>query len=338
MTTPLATQVARVCQSRVSARVLLGIVEVFEEVGLSRARLFAAAALDPALAPHASVSREETHRLCEAAMLLSRDATLGLHCAERLRAATFNPLSHLVLHSRTLGQSLDSLLRFHRLLSDETSLRLMEHGSFVVLRHSAIGVASLEAKRFWAEFLMSSVLCMIRSIRPGAKIERVHFTHAAPAHHDEYTRVFKAPVFFDRSFTELVFARSLLDAVCPHSDQDVHDAMRAIAQQRIDRGSHSYAEQVRDCLIEKAMCADMSDVARSVGISVRSLRRRLSEEHKSFKDIQKEAQAIIAQSYLRDNRLTIGEVAFEMGFSDTTSFHRAFKRWTGTTPMAARAG
>jgi AraC-like DNA-binding protein len=72
-------------------------------------------------------------------------------------------------------------------------------------------------------------------------------------------------------------------------------------------------------------------------MSVRSLRRQLEAEGKSFGDVHDEALANVAQRLLRDRRRTVQQVAFEMGFSDPSAFHRAFKRWTGTTPKAYRS-
>ena len=69
---------------------------------------------------------------------------------------------------------------------------------------------------------------------------------------------------------------------------------------------------------------------------MRSLRRRLEAEGKSYLEIENEAFATVANHLLRERHLTIQETAFEMGFLSTSTFHRAFKRWTGTTPNASR--
>jgi AraC-like DNA-binding protein len=99
-----------------------------------------------------------------------------------------------------------------------------------------------------------------------------------------------------------------------------------------------YAMRVRELLVEKAWPdrMDMKSVAKAMEISERSLRRRLAAEGRSYDDISSEALAIVARHFLRDPRRTIGEIAYEMGFSDTSAFHRAFKRWTGTTPNGYR--
>jgi AraC-like DNA-binding protein len=120
-----------------------------------------------------------------------------------------------------------------------------------------------------------------------------------------------------------------------HKDEDVHEALRAIAERRILRlTEHTpFTLRVRDLLVEQGPThPDMDRIARALGLSKRSLRRRLVSEGSSYKAIVKEALAIVAKRYLREKRLTIQETAYEMGFADSSTFHRAFKRWTGNTP------
>ena len=82
----------------------------------------------------------------------------------------------------------------------------------------------------------------------------------------------------------------------------------------------------------------MNAAARALGLSVRSLRRRLAEEGRAYHDIASDALAAVAKQFLEDGQHTIQETAYEMGFSAPSTFHRAFKRWTGTTPTAYRQG
>src|ERR1051326_9089628 len=113
-----------------SVRVLRGLVEAVERVGVSREELLRAAQLEPAELDdeEACVPRFIVYRLCERALELTRDPAFGLHFSESLCAAAFNPISHLVAHAPTLRQGLESLHRFHRLLSDQESFRVSEHG------------------------------------------------------------------------------------------------------------------------------------------------------------------------------------------------------------------
>jgi AraC-like DNA-binding protein len=80
----------------------------------------------------------------------------------------------------------------------------------------------------------------------------------------------------------------------------------------------------------------MDEAARSVGLSVRSLRRRLSSEGSSYQTVANEALVIVAKHLLMPKQYSIQETAYAMGFADARSFHRAFRRWTGVTPGAYR--
>jgi len=100
----------------------------------------------------------------------------------------------------------------------------------------------------------------------------------------------------------------------------------------------TYAQRVRDLLLEHGAQkrTDMNAVARALGLSARSLRRRLCDEGVSYNTIAEDALATLAKQLLSDEARSIQETAYSMGFSDPSAFYRAFKRWTGTTPKTYR--
>jgi AraC-like DNA-binding protein len=329
-------------ESTLSMRIVRGLVEAVEQEGLPRVELLQAAQLEAADldCEEACVPRTEVYRLCELALDLTRDPAFGLHWAERLCGSTFNPVSHLVAHSATLRQGFESLHKFHRLLSDQTSFQVTEHNDKVIVQYFGATGASCRMQRFASEMLVLGIVRLIRSFGAGARPESVSFEYPMPEYHAEYCRLLELTPRFEQPFTGVVFDRALMNMVSLHKDEDVHDALRVIAERRILRlTQHTpFMLRVRDLLVEQAATheLDMNSVARTLGFSTRSLRRRLVAEGSSYKAIVKEALAIIAKQYLRDRRLTIQETAYEMGFADTSTFHRAFKRWTGTTPSAYR--
>lgn len=80
----------------------------------------------------------------------------------------------------------------------------------------------------------------------------------------------------------------------------------------------------------------LRQVAQRLHLSERSLQRRLDAEGTRFADLVDEVRRELALRYIADERLALGEVAYLLGFAEPSPFHRAFKRWTGTTPTAAR--
>lgn len=326
-----------------SGRIVQGLLEAVETVGVPRISLLRAAQIEPEQLEIAEfrIRCSEVYRLCELALDLTGDPALGLHWAEKLSGDTFNPISHMLAHSATLRQAFESLSQYRRLLTDKASYELLETDDLVTIRCVPSPSASSPVRRFTAEMLLTSLFRLIRSFRARARPRCVSFDYPAPPYRAEYARVFEGTESFDQPFTGIVFERELMNAVSPHKDDDVHSALRSIAEQRVLRLMHRtpYAVRVRDFLVQHAPAAraDMATVARALGLSVRSLRRRMDEEEKTFNSVANEAQAIVAKNLLRNTERTIQEIAYELGFADASSFHRAFKRWTGTTPLAYRA-
>jgi AraC-like DNA-binding protein len=330
-------------ESTVSMRVVLGLVEAVEEAGVSRSRFLRAAELrsEQLDAPDARMPRSDVYRLCECAIGVTGDTGLGLHWGERLTANTFNPLSHLIFHSATLRQAIESLSKFHRLLTDQPSFDVSESEGRVIVRWKSLPGVQLCVQRFTAEMLMTGFFRLLRSFCSTARPERVNFDYSAPPYSTEYTRVFGGVERFEQQFTGLIFDSRLMNVTSPYNDEDVHSALRSIAEQRILRLTQRtpYAVRVRDALVKQGPpCdSDMEGVARTLGLSVRSLRRRLADEGKTYNAVANDALAIIARDLLRQKQRTIQEAAYDMGFSDTSTFHRAFKRWTGMTPQEYRS-
>jgi AraC-like DNA-binding protein len=328
--------------STVSMCFVRGLVEVVEQAGMPGEEFLRAACIEAEQlqAVEARLSRAELNRIFELAMDLLGDPALGLHCAEELRGGAFVPISELLTHAATLRRAFETLARFQRLLSDEPSFELVEHEDVATVRCLRAGAKSLRVQRFSAEMRLTNYLRLIRTFSLRARPERVSFEFAAPRYRREYSRVFEDTERFDQPFTGIAFDRALLDVPSPHKDEEVHEALRTIAERRIMRLAHRvpYGLRVRRLLEQRgaARRLDMQSVARSLGLSVRSLRRRLTAEGTSYHAVEDEALAVFAKHLLRDERRTIQETAYEMGFSDTSTFHRAFKRWTGTTPSAYR--
>jgi len=323
-----------------SMRFVQALVHVVERAGVPRRAILRALRIDAAqlTVADARVPASELHRMFEHAIELTGDPALGLRWVTGLNAPAFAPLTYLVAHAGSLRQGLDTLSSFQRLVLDGSCFELVEHDGKASVRCGSIPDAPLHVRRLASEMMVSCFWLLLRS--GGARPERACFEHAAPPYRKHYTRIFKRAERFGQPWSGVVFDGALLDRPWPHGDEDMQAALRALAERRVLRLTQraAYAQRVRDFLVGQGRPrrVDMQTVARALELSARSLRRRLASERRSYKDIENEALAIVAKRLLLDERRTIQETAYEMGFSDTTAFHRAFKRWTGTTPSAYR--
>jgi len=125
------------------------------------------------------------------------------------------------------------------------------------------------------------------------------------------------------------------------ADAQVFAALKKQAEAELQdvAESCSFAERVRQLIVTRYADSEpnMQSIARRLGLSPRSLRRKLEAEGTGFGAVSDDALAQVARDILNEPHTTVQEAAYRMGFSEASSFHRAFKRWTGMTPSAYRA-
>jgi AraC-like DNA-binding protein len=169
--------------------------------------------------------------------------------------------------------------------------------------------------------------------------ERRNVVVIPPVYAREYERAFGIAAQHGRPHTEIAFARGLLDTPSPHADAKMYTAQRTIAErlmQQVEQAGPA-SGRVRALLCKRfPERIYMSEVARVLGVSERNLRKQLTDEGSSFREIEHGVLGTLTQELLQNPAHTIQQVAFLMGFSDATTFHRAVKRWTGLTPSALR--
>mgnify|MGYP003449647557 FL=1 len=292
-----------------------------------------------ALSEDARLPRTKLFELFELALELTGDPAFGLHSVEALTSEAVSPLGALVSHAATLREALGSLQEFRALFGSESTFEIHEKDGKVRVRCHRFAEASVTAQRYLCEVSLGGLYLFLRRFE-AAPVDYVAFAYRAPDYQAEYARVFEGRARFDQPWSGLCFDAAKLTAPAPHVDRELHDTLSAYARRRVRRltVTQTWAERIHELLVWQSPPRDMSMrvVGKKLGVSVRSLRRHLSHEGKPYADIVSEARAAIAKVCLLDERRTIMETAQELGFSDNTSFHRAFKRWTGLTPMEYR--
>jgi AraC-like DNA-binding protein len=325
-----------------SIQVVQGIVTAVERMGVPRRRYLRAAELEEASLrnPEQRLDRESVFRLTELALDVTEDPAFGLHWCEGLSQHSFALLSNLLAHASDLRSAFETLFRFGKLLNDDMQMELSERDGAATLRCDGPIGHSLRYERIAAEMVTLGIYMLIRQFDPDATVESVSFAYAAPEYRSEYTRVFTAAERFRQPFTGLVFDAALLDAQSPFKDEHLVLNLRSVAEQRIARMQRvaPYWKQVSEFLRQQSAPhrVTMADVAQALSVSERSLQRHLAASGHSYSSIANAAAAVTATYLIEQQMLSIKQTAHEMGFSDPSSFHRAFKRWTGKTPGVLR--
>ena len=320
----------------VSAGFVDDVLDCLRQRGVATEVLLQSAGLPPDL--HDAVTPSQFGRLWLASSAILDDEFFGL-AARPMRPGSFALLGHAVLHAGTLEQALRRALRFLRVVLDEPhgELRAGRVGQAQIVLHDRGPARSAFAYRtFW--LILMGVACWLVGRR--IPLRRIDFSCAAPPHRDDYREFFGASVHFDQPDSRLVFDASHLQLPTIRSPQALKTFLRGAPANILVRYRHDagWATRIRDHLksVPPIAWPDFDTLAQQLDIAPATLRRRLRGEGQSFAAIKDELRDALARALLRDGDHSIIEIAEMLGFSEPSAFHRAFRKWTGTSPAAFR--
>jgi AraC-like DNA-binding protein len=195
--------------------------------------------------------------------------------------------------------------------------------------------------RHVAEFIVATLVLAARAaIETTLPIVEIRFAHREPADTSEHQRILAAPLRFDANENAIVLPSSALDLPHARADARLVHMLDRHARDLLGRlpEVHDFTDRVRAVLAAELRGGNPSaeHVADTLHMSVRTLSRRLADLGTSHKELLDTLRCELAKTHLAADALAIGEVAFLLGFSEASAFHRAFRRWTGRTPQEFR--
>ena len=300
--------------------------ELLANVGLSSSLLHV---------PQARVSAKHYGALWRAIAAALDDEFFGQD-SRRMKVGTFAMLCHSVLSCKTLGHAVDRSLRFYALILDDISgsAERDANEARIVLHEHAPGVS----QRVFAHELLLMLLYGLSCWLVGRRIPilRTEFSYAEPAHSAEYRLMYCADLRFNRPHTLLAFEASYLDLPVVQNERSAKEFLRTAPESillKYKNGS-SLTARVRRRLRQflPGTVPDFEELAQQMSITPATMRRRLHEEGESYQSIKDQLRRDLAISYLSHSRRSVMDIALELGFSERSAFHRAFRKWTGASP------
>jgi AraC-like DNA-binding protein len=278
--------------------------------------------------------------LWEAVMRRAQDPGFPIFAATRIRPSDLDAIGFAFMTRATLREALHQCARYARLWADTAAWEVSEREGVVTASFT-----NADPGRLGARCLVETVLA--QTVHVGRLLSGVDFAprevifrHASPRDTRAHAAFFRSKLRFEAGRSAIVMDAAVLDTPLPKADPELAafferhaDAlMRRCARRAglIDRLRRTLAEELPRGLPTVELAA-----AR-LAQSPRTLRRRLQEEGTTFREILDETRHELAKRYLDEERIAFGEVAFLLGFSEVSAFHRAFKRWTGETPASYR--
>lgn len=258
------------------------------------------------------------------------------------KPGTFATLCLLIVHAVNLEGVYARARQFYGLFADPITLQLEHDRSRASLRlHAARPLNDPD------HFLQESFLVIWHRlsswlIGQGIALEQVTFNYSRPAHGDEYRTLFHCPLAFDQPETALIFPARYLRQPIIRDEYEIKEFLKTSPADLLARPDdrHSHTSQIRAIIGRdfSVQIADFETIAQTLNMSPQTLRRRLREENTSYQEIKDNLRRDQAIYLLNRDDLAINDIAYRVGFTEPSTFHRAFKKWTGVTPGAYRQG
>ncbi|HWA91484.1 MAG TPA: AraC family transcriptional regulator ligand-binding domain-containing protein [Rhizomicrobium sp.] len=282
----------------------------------------------------------------EAAQLLNEPA-VALRFGEAVRMQDISIVGLICEAAETTAEVGRQLNRYARLVVDD------EHsGSADVIR------GSVDKHGLWMEFVGQRHPLMVEAelarllentrvmFARSAEFQAMrfpiaaHFTHPDPGYASEYARIFRAPVVFGSARNAMLVDPAFLTLRQPPTNRYVFGVLSARADALLKEleAARSMRGKVESVLLPILHTGDagMDTAAARMGLSRRTLQRKLAAEGTTFEKVLDALRHRLALDYLSGRKASVNEVAYLTGFSEPAAFSRAVKRWTGTTPRALR--
>jgi len=272
--------------------------------------------------PHSTVVRVWEHFATT-----TQEDDFGLVAAEFLGAAPQDLVDHAILRAPTLREVVARFAAYQALFHDANDARIFETGHALEVRQGFS--TKLPRSRHLIEFILAMWAMRTRMAMGRNEPLEVSFRHAPPRETARHRALFGAEVHFGANADALFIPRAWLDVPLSSaviSMEHTRDAVLGKSAKLSDRVHVGLVAAIGDGHV------DIDAIARSLALSRRTLQRRLAEEGLNFREALDRARREVALDFVVRKVGTVTDLTFLLGFSDTSAFSRAFRRWTGTSP------
>jgi len=281
------------------------------------------------------------YRFVELAAAEANDQVLGLHVAAEMDLRSIGILFYLTGSAPTVSEALENLARFSRTTNEALVVEIARQKDEVILTIRHLQEFDEPHRQFFELLALWFIRTLHNETNRDFTPSRVTFTHARNADLREVHRLLRCPVDFAQAVDSWVLPQRIMDLPIVSGDSQLLKILTAhadelLAERRSVTGLQSMvvANQLASLLPSGESRAAM--VARQLGMSQRSLTRHLAEEGTAFAEILEQLRRRLASRYLADDRMSVQQIAWLLGYSEVGAFNHAYKRWTGTAPRRTR--
>jgi len=324
----------------VFAPTMINLWKTIESYGVDPQPLFAIEGYKVTLPidPSLRLAYEKIDRIRARAVEICADEAFGIRSATVYTASQMGALGYAWQASLTLRKAFERLERFVRLVNDKAVVLVKDIDGCMVITLKVNAPSECVMARDDGALatitMMSRLVCGDRF-----RLQAVNFKHAAPRDLKPYFEYFGCQLNFDQAANQLFIPAAIADEFLAGANPELALLNDQVITRRLallDR--NDIVTRVKSALMEQLPNGNVSDgtVAASMHMSVRTMHRKLAEANHNFRSLLVEVRRSLAELYILDNSLTLTEISLLLGFSEPSSFSRAFKNWTGSAPSEIR--
>jgi AraC-like DNA-binding protein len=269
------------------------------------------------------------------------DPYLGLHLAEEENIRDYGAIAYIGISSETLGDAIQNLARYVRTVTEGWEITLTVEDENAVVEYTPT-LAKLQDYRHMVEGNACSIMIFYQTFLGESLLPKeIHFSHSFDGDKKEHEIVFGCPVKFGENRNRIILDRKELRRPIKTADEKLLRTLKNLCDQVYRKHASKtsgLASRIQKTIMELLPRgqAHAKEIAGELGMSERTMHRRLVEEGYSFSELMENLKQDLAEKYMKQIDLKISDVAFLLGYSDHSAFSTAFKRWTGKTPREAR--
>ncbi len=271
---------------------------------------------------------------------VTHDSDIGLHLGEHLPLYRGQVVEHLFISSGNFGAGLKRALAYQRLISDALSAELVINETHCYLTNGVQPVIDRKVNRHFTECMMSGVLRFFKFVTEGRfNPTFIDFNFSEGASDDEYLRVYGCPVSLGQKETRIYFDPVILEYPLWQAEPELLQLHEQLAVEKLQElARYDLVGEVRRAIGSTLESGEttLETVAGQLNITPRRLRTQLSEANTSFQQILSDYRCRLAKRLLANTSESVERIVYLTGFSEPSTFYRAFKRWTNETPVEYR--
>lgn len=329
-----------------STAIVRDIVQYAVAQEVAAPKLYRAAQISPSWLddPDRQVGSEVLQKLWREAVIQTGDRDLGLHIGEAFDLAAIGIVGYVLLNCKTYGQVLEKLSQYTRLFSRGVAIHHHVSAGWVHCDCDIVGNVKnylLDEPRHPIESTFSALITATQQLTGNRlKADAVWFQHPRSENTSEHERIFQTTVWFSQVANRIIFPEPYLNWRVRSSNPSLLSVFELHANTMLhaQTETQSYRQQVITAITHRLQgeVPSIEAIAHHLMLSVRQLQRELQTENTSYQQLLDETRRELALSQFNLPGTSIHDLAFLLGFSEPSAFHRAFKRWTGQTPRNYR--